>query len=153
MLFFVQIRPDRQTLLWSATWPKEVEQLARQFLYNAYKVILPLIKWKFGTINHLQVFVACKNWVPPHDWFCWVDAKKIKHWGEFESMAFRYWYESCCFRTFCHHSMHPKINKEEYIIWDLDLRHYYLWKNVLVFSRVLRDWICLLVPEDIVTDM
>ena len=24
-----QIRPDRQTLLWSATWPKEVERLAR----------------------------------------------------------------------------------------------------------------------------
>jgi ATP-dependent RNA helicase DDX5/DBP2 len=33
-----QIRPDRQTLYWSATWPKEVEQLARSFLYNPYKV-------------------------------------------------------------------------------------------------------------------
>lgn len=27
-----QIRPDRQTLLWSATWPKEVQGLARDFL-------------------------------------------------------------------------------------------------------------------------
>ncbi|KAM3747370.1 hypothetical protein ACB098_05G030000 [Castanea mollissima] len=35
-----QIRPDRQTLYWSATWPKEVEQLDRQFLYNPYKVII-----------------------------------------------------------------------------------------------------------------
>ncbi|KAB2029098.1 hypothetical protein E1A91_D05G145300v1 [Gossypium mustelinum] len=35
-----QIRPDRQTLYWSATWPKEVEQLARQFLYNPYKVVI-----------------------------------------------------------------------------------------------------------------
>ncbi|GLJ36565.1 hypothetical protein SUGI_0734970 [Cryptomeria japonica] len=35
-----QIRPDRQTLLWSATWPREVEQLARQFLHNPYKVII-----------------------------------------------------------------------------------------------------------------
>ena len=26
-----QIRPDRQTLYWSATWPREVENLARQF--------------------------------------------------------------------------------------------------------------------------
>ncbi|CAI9288979.1 unnamed protein product [Lactuca saligna] len=34
------IRPDRQTLYWSATWPKEVEQLARQFLYNPYKVVI-----------------------------------------------------------------------------------------------------------------
>lgn len=35
-----QIRPDRQTLYWSATWPREVENLARQFLHNAYKVII-----------------------------------------------------------------------------------------------------------------
>merc|ERR1719197_1095436 len=26
-----QIRPDRQTLLWSATWPRSVEKLARDF--------------------------------------------------------------------------------------------------------------------------
>ncbi|KAF3783218.1 DEAD-box ATP-dependent RNA helicase 30 [Nymphaea thermarum] len=35
-----QIRPDRQTLYWSATWPKEVEALARQFLHNPYKVTI-----------------------------------------------------------------------------------------------------------------
>jgi len=33
-----QIRPDRQTLMWSATWPKEVQALARDFLNNAYQV-------------------------------------------------------------------------------------------------------------------
>ena len=33
-----QIRPDRQTLYWSATWPKEVEYLAKQFLHDPYKV-------------------------------------------------------------------------------------------------------------------
>jgi ATP-dependent RNA helicase DDX5/DBP2 len=27
-----QIRPDRQTLMWSATWPKEVQRLAQDFL-------------------------------------------------------------------------------------------------------------------------
>jgi len=26
-----QIRPDRQTLMWSATWPKEVQNLALEF--------------------------------------------------------------------------------------------------------------------------
>jgi len=31
-----QIRPDRQTLLWSATWPKEVQALARDFLQTDY---------------------------------------------------------------------------------------------------------------------
>ena len=32
---FEQIRPDRQVLMWSATWPKEVQQLARDFLNSA----------------------------------------------------------------------------------------------------------------------
>ena len=27
-----QIRPDRQVLMWSATWPKEVRRLAEDFL-------------------------------------------------------------------------------------------------------------------------
>lgn len=35
---YLQTRPDRQTLYWSATWPREVESLARQFLRNPYKV-------------------------------------------------------------------------------------------------------------------
>ncbi len=26
-----QIRPDRQTLLWSATWPREIQNMARDF--------------------------------------------------------------------------------------------------------------------------
>lgn len=26
-----QVRPDRQTLMWSATWPKEVQNLAHSF--------------------------------------------------------------------------------------------------------------------------
>jgi ATP-dependent RNA helicase DDX5/DBP2 len=35
-----QIRPDRQTLLWSATWPKEVQSIARDFLRDPYQVII-----------------------------------------------------------------------------------------------------------------
>lgn len=35
-----QIRPDRQTLMWSATWPKEVQGLARDFLHDYYQVDL-----------------------------------------------------------------------------------------------------------------
>lgn len=34
-----QIRPDRQTLMWSATWPKEVQALARDFLHHYYQVL------------------------------------------------------------------------------------------------------------------
>jgi ATP-dependent RNA helicase DDX5/DBP2 len=33
-----QIRPDRQTLMWSATWPKEVQNLAKDFLTDPYRV-------------------------------------------------------------------------------------------------------------------
>ena len=33
-----QIRPDRQTLMWSATWPKEVQRLARDFMKDYYQV-------------------------------------------------------------------------------------------------------------------
>lgn len=33
-----QIRPDRQTLLWSATWPKEVQGLARDFVKDHIQV-------------------------------------------------------------------------------------------------------------------
>ena len=31
-----QIRPDRQVLLWSATWPREVQQLTNNFLHHSY---------------------------------------------------------------------------------------------------------------------
>ena len=30
-----QIRPDRQVLMWSATWPREVQQLANDFLHHS----------------------------------------------------------------------------------------------------------------------
>ena len=33
-----QIRPDRQTLMWSATWPKEVVALSRDFQHDTYQV-------------------------------------------------------------------------------------------------------------------
>jgi len=33
-----QIRPDRQTLLWSATWPREIQTLARDFLKDPIQV-------------------------------------------------------------------------------------------------------------------
>lgn len=33
-----QIRPDRQVLMWSATWPKEVQALANDYLHEYYQV-------------------------------------------------------------------------------------------------------------------
>lgn len=33
-----QIRPDRQVLMWSATWPKQVQALAEEFLVDYIQV-------------------------------------------------------------------------------------------------------------------
>ena len=33
-----QIRPDRQVLMWSATWPKEIQGLANDYLRDYYQV-------------------------------------------------------------------------------------------------------------------
>lgn len=35
-----QIRPDRQTLLWSATWPKEIQRLAADYTNNPIQVVV-----------------------------------------------------------------------------------------------------------------
>eukprot|EP00208_Stichococcus_sp_RCC1054_P008135 CAMPEP_0206151732 /NCGR_PEP_ID=MMETSP1473-20131121/38970_1 /ASSEMBLY_ACC=CAM_ASM_001109 /TAXON_ID=1461547 /ORGANISM="Stichococcus sp, Strain RCC1054" /LENGTH=525 /DNA_ID=CAMNT_0053549279 /DNA_START=167 /DNA_END=1744 /DNA_ORIENTATION=+ len=51
-----QIRPDRQTLLWSATWPEEVQTIAREFLRDPYQVTIGSRELK---ANHMikQTFV------------------------------------------------------------------------------------------------
>ncbi|KAJ0959544.1 putative RNA helicase [Helianthus annuus] len=56
-----QIRPDRQTLYWSATWPKEVEQLARQLLYNPYKVVIGSSELKANHSIHQHVDIMTEN--------------------------------------------------------------------------------------------
>lgn len=38
-----QIRPDRQVLMWSATWPKQVQALAEEFLEDYIQVIFQLL--------------------------------------------------------------------------------------------------------------
>lgn len=49
-----QIRPDRQTLMWSATWPKEVQQLARDFLSDPYQVAVGSLDLR-ANINIRQI--------------------------------------------------------------------------------------------------
>ncbi|KAF5745487.1 DEAD-box ATP-dependent RNA helicase 20 -like protein [Tripterygium wilfordii] len=57
----LEIRPDRQTLYWSATWPKEVEQLARQFLYNPYKVVIGSADLKANHAIRQHVDIVSEN--------------------------------------------------------------------------------------------
>jgi ATP-dependent RNA helicase DDX5/DBP2 len=47
-----QIRPDRQTLMWSATWPREVQQIAREFLRDYIQVNVGSLESKAST--HVQ---------------------------------------------------------------------------------------------------
>ena len=54
-----QIRPDRQTLLWSATWPKEVQVIAQDFLRTPYKVIIGSQELK-ANHNITQVGGGCR---------------------------------------------------------------------------------------------
>jgi len=53
-----QIRPDRQTLMWSATWPKEVQRLAHEFL-DDYKQINVGSLSLSANHNILQVVDVC----------------------------------------------------------------------------------------------
>ena len=55
-----QIRPDRQVLMWSATWPKEVRALAEDFLTDYIQVNIGALQL---TANHkiLQIVDVCSE--------------------------------------------------------------------------------------------
>merc|ERR1711970_1405767 len=55
-----QVRPDRQTLMWSATWPKAVRNLAENFLTDYVQLNVGSINL---TANHniLQIVDVCTN--------------------------------------------------------------------------------------------
>ncbi|XP_002135506.1 ATP-dependent RNA helicase DBP2 isoform X1 [Drosophila persimilis] len=53
-----QIRPDRQVLMWSATWPKEVRQLAEEFLTNYIQVNIGSLTLS-ANHNILQIVDVC----------------------------------------------------------------------------------------------
>eukprot|EP00803_Ostreobium_quekettii_P004023 evm.model.scf_590.3 EVM.evm.TU.scf_590.3 scf_590:19842-25944(-) len=52
-----QIRPDRQTLLWSATWPKDVQSIAREFLKTPHQQVVigsPDLKANHNITQHFE---------------------------------------------------------------------------------------------------
>ncbi|XP_072319926.1 probable ATP-dependent RNA helicase DDX17 [Eucyclogobius newberryi] len=53
-----QIRPDRQTLMWSATWPKEVRQLAEDFLRDYIQINVGALELS-ANHNILQIVDVC----------------------------------------------------------------------------------------------
>ncbi|KAJ9577001.1 hypothetical protein L9F63_006438, partial [Diploptera punctata] len=56
-----QIRPDRQTLMWSATWPKEVQNLAEEFLQNYVQVNIGSLQLSANHNIHQIVEMCVRN--------------------------------------------------------------------------------------------
>ena len=52
------IQPDRQTLMWSATWPKEVQQLAETFLKDYIQINIGAMQLH-ANHNILQIVDVC----------------------------------------------------------------------------------------------
>ncbi|XP_076263385.1 uncharacterized protein LOC143198188 isoform X1 [Rhynchophorus ferrugineus] len=56
-----QIRPDRQTLMWSATWPREVQQLATEFLKDYIQINVGSLQLS-ANHNILQIIDVCQEY-------------------------------------------------------------------------------------------
>lgn len=55
-----QIRPDRQTLMWSATWPKEVRKMAGDFLTDFIQINIGSLQTSANR-NIVQVVDVCQE--------------------------------------------------------------------------------------------
>lgn len=55
-----QIRPDRQVLMWSATWPKEIQALAEDFLNDYIKVNIGSLNLSANN-NIKQIIEICEE--------------------------------------------------------------------------------------------
>ncbi|XP_041773618.1 ATP-dependent RNA helicase dbp2-like [Anopheles merus] len=56
-----QIRPDRQVLMWSATWPKEVRNLAEEFLADYIQINIGSLNLS-ANHNILQIVDVCEDY-------------------------------------------------------------------------------------------
>ncbi|XP_031625965.1 DEAD-box ATP-dependent RNA helicase 20-like [Contarinia nasturtii] len=56
-----QIRPDRQTVMWSATWPREVRNIARDFLGDEYTQLTVGSTELCANHNIKQVIRVCEE--------------------------------------------------------------------------------------------
>lgn len=56
-----QIRPDRQVLMWSATWPREVEKMAEDFLKEYVQINVGSLQLS-ANHNILQIVDVCQDY-------------------------------------------------------------------------------------------
>lgn len=70
------LQPDRQTLMWSATWPKEVRNLAEDFLKDYIQLNVGSLSLA-ANHNILQIVDVCQEIEK--------DTKLVDGWFEFKS--------------------------------------------------------------------
>ncbi|KAJ6658914.1 hypothetical protein lerEdw1_019550 [Lerista edwardsae] len=75
-----QIRPDRQTLMWSATWPKEVRQLAEDFLHDYVQINVGNLELS-ANHNILQIVDVCMESEKDHKYECFYTVLNSLHAG------------------------------------------------------------------------
>jgi len=59
------VQPDRQTLMWSATWPKEVRTLAEDFLKDHVQINVGALQ-VHANHNILQIIDVCNEEEKPY---------------------------------------------------------------------------------------
>jgi len=55
------LQPDRQVLMWSATWPKEVRNLAEEFLTDYIQINVGSLQLS-ANHNILQIVDVCQEY-------------------------------------------------------------------------------------------
>ena len=65
ILTFELFQPDRQVLMWSATWPKEVKGLAEDFLRDYCQVNIGALELH-ANHNILQIVDVCNETEKDH---------------------------------------------------------------------------------------
>ena len=55
------LQPDRQTLMWSATWPKEVKKMAEDFLKDYIQINVGALE-VHANHNILQIIDVCQEY-------------------------------------------------------------------------------------------
>jgi len=63
--FIYRAQPDRQTLMWSATWPKDVKKLSEEFLTNYIQINVGALQLH-ANHNILQIIDVCGEEEKPY---------------------------------------------------------------------------------------
>lgn len=87
-------QPDRQTLMWSATWPKEVRQLAEDFLKDYVQINIGALQLS-ANHNILQIVDVCSDMEKEDKWVS-VSDRPSEQVGQVTS------YDSPLFRALMH---------------------------------------------------